>query len=204
MTWTGSADGGRAPIWVTFFVSERELPGEKDHFVHHIEKTGVWVVFARRSSKDVESKIFRQYRRLVFDEYVKKQRGMPGGVSPGSEDFSVSWKDGGGPQLRAVCGLISEEDPSFGSLLADLKHSASRSGMEQPMDLCEIFKMIHALACKILSMPCPESYKGKQWVRELISQARSAGVLSLDSIKSNSIIDLITKLPQLEIGRAHV
>ena len=164
LTWTGSADGSVAPTFVTFFLRPWDLPEDKHPSgivvlpITGLAAGGVnpdcdtvgYVVFVRQGTPEVETENFKHYRKEIFGPYVKKKRDLPEGVAPSDEDFSVSWKDGGDSQLKAVTQLMGAEDPSESdSMLIDNKHSASRSAREQPMDLTVIFKMCNDILAKL-------------------------------------------------------
>ena len=208
-TWSASADGTVAPAYVSFLgLSERELPKDScpdGILVLPIEGLSVggvdpdcksvgYIVFVR-GGKDQEKQNFRYYQETVFRPYVERKKNLATGVPASEEDRSVSCSDGGGAQLTTLL----EEDSLVAAdnlLLTLCKHSASRSGAEQYLDLAKIFKNVHRIVKTLTakSRPC-KGFKKK--IYDAMMELDKKGDIKFSRDKLHCIIDFIVCLPEL-------
>ena len=157
LTWSATADGSVGPTYITFTgLTERELPIStcaSGVLVIPISglcigggslnvdcKTEGFAVFTRKG-KDIETINFSHYRENVFRPYVKSKRGKPSDIPLSEANRIVQWQDGGSSQLKAITkeeSMIKDEE----MIMTANKHSASRSGAEQYLDLMSIFKLL--------------------------------------------------------------
>lgn len=168
ITWSASSDGTVAAPYASFLgMSERELPSStcsSGILVIPIQGLSVGGVDPRcksvgyiilvRNGKDNEKHNFKHYRDKVFREFVKCKRSKQEGLSLDEDDRAVGFLDGGGAQLVAVTNEKSlAEDENIKLTLC--KHSASRSGSEQYLDLSRIFKTMHRTSKMITAVNRP-------------------------------------------------
>ena len=209
LTWSASADGTVAPAYVTFSgLSERELPPETcPDGIYVIEVPGLaiggtnpdcksvgYIVFMRKG-RDVETTNFRHYRQSVFRPYVESKRGLPEGVPIPDDEQAASWSDGATPQLKAILDCTSMMEDSL-IKLTDNKHSASRSAVEQYLDLMPIFKLVHKFAKTMTARGRTKSGFKKQ-VMDTMHERQRSGEICLSTDKMTCIVDFAICLPEI-------
>ena len=92
---------------------------------------------------------FMFYHEHVYRPYIESKRNLPVGVPISDEQRAVGYRDGGGPQLKAIQNEDSMQKDDD-SKITNNKHSASRSAVEQFMDLMRIFMIMKRL-CQIIT-----------------------------------------------------
>ena len=131
----------------------------------------------------------------MFRKYVSLKRNSQDGVPILEEEVAVAWQDGGGPQLKAITRddlMAADEDIKC----TTNKHSASRSAVEQPMDLMSIFKFIIRNQKKLTSKR--RAMIGfKQFVYRIFWELQKDGTLNLSIAKLHCIIDFTIIVPEL-------
>jgi len=208
-TWSTSADGTVACPYISFLdLSERELPktscpsGVLMIPIEGLAVGGVnpeckslgYLVFVRKG-EDMETANFTHYRNEVFRSYVHAKRKIRDGVPLSEEERAVSWQDGGGPQLKTIMDADSLTLDDEMKLTVN-NHSASRSAVEQMLDLMRIFKILHRTQKSITVKSRPlEGYKLK--VYTILRERQTTGELCVSRDKLNCIIDFATCLPEI-------
>ena len=155
LTWSTTADGTVATQYISFLgLNERELPKTKcPSCILMIPIEGLAVGGVNPDCKsvgyvalvcigtDMETDNFINCRNTVFRKYVSSKRNAREGVPIPEEELAVAWKDGGGPQLKAITREYSMATDEDMKCIIN-KHYTSLSTVEQPMDLISVFMFI--------------------------------------------------------------
>lgn len=219
LTFTMTGSGLLAPLYVAVTgLNDRELKipddyWDNDMFVVEVpgfcigggvnpyaQEVG-YVVFLRESvqkkggNQKIPHKKFAHYHRTVFLPFVKKCREQLGYHDDDNEIpdelSAVSWCDGDIPQLSTIIQESQQELDVEGKITSN-KHSAARSGTEQPCDLSPVFRIIKALQKVTTAMNDPPLGLKGTFVK-LFTDLKD--ILCLRTMKKNALIDILTCLP---------
>lgn len=170
LTWSGSADGTVAPTYITVSnLNERELPVAE-------HPTGIWVIPVRGLCVGGVNPDCTSVGYIVF---------MRKGEKVDTLNFTHYREIVYRPYVKSK--KKSQEGVN--------KHSASRSVVEQPMDLMTIFKQVNKLVRKLTSKGRSSIFKDH--IKAAFDEADSSGKISLPAEKSKCIIDFIICLPEI-------
>jgi hypothetical protein len=211
LTWTFSACGRCAPLFVTVCgLSESELPGDDDLLV--VKMPGLciggggvggskeigYIAFSRRT-QGCEQKRFEYYQKHVLMPWIDELRKECGydaesGLAVPDELTAVSWKDGDISQINAIA--KDHQIYTDNKVIAN-KQNAARTGVEQPADLCKVFKEVKRLASvTTVAGIDPEIHFMKRMVLQAF-RSEALKRLNLKPKKEASLVDFISVLPEI-------
>ena len=119
----------------------------------------------------------------TFIDHTSNQKGV--GVPISEEQRAVGYRDGGGPQLKAIQNedsMQKDEDIK----LTNNKHSASRSAVEQFMGLMRIFMIMKRL-CQIITAIRRPLLGFKKKINDQMKEYQKSGQIRLSTDKFNCI-----------------
>ena len=132
----------------------------------------------------------------TFIDHISNQKGIFPWVylyQKSSERLGI--ETGGGPQLKAIQNedsMQKDEDIK----LTNNKHSASRSAVEQFMDLMRIFMIMKRL-CQIITAIHRPLLGFKKKINDQMNEYQKSGQIRLSTDKFNCLYDFVVCLPEL-------
>ena len=221
LTHASNGLGQLAPLYITFYgLSERELPSKfcKSGMLQvkvpglcyagniDVRSDQVGYINFIRATKTADSIIspselnFSIYRRDILpNETVDIIRNKTYGWQPGTEIpnelKAVLWCDGAISQLSCVCD-DNQQQIEAARKIASNKHNASRTGDEQSLDLCPLFRSLNKIQNTITTKDIHITHNSlKKMIEGTLKKLEEAGELNLTSKNKKAIVDFLTCIP---------
>ena len=208
ITFTYTGAGMTAPLFITVSgLTEEEMPD--DEFLHvqvpglaiggagvTIGSTEIGHIFFMRKTKGADEERVKIYQDEVLKPWIERVR------KDLDSDFSydtevptkmkaVSWMDGDLAQVATVIDDVAE----FAKLgVTVCKQNAGRTGVEQPADLCPVFKLIKKYISDTTSTDNPLTQRFRKKLEKAFKTNEVLSKLKLKPTHKNALLDFLAIL----------
>ena len=214
LTFSFTAMGNCFPVTVTVSgLTEKEMPPGEEFI--HVEIPGLCIgggdvgvgfsqqvghLFLMRNTEGAEKECFKHYQEHILIPGINHQRkkycdyDINEGEEIPDELTAVAWCDG---DLSQIYATVNDVDQFTENKIIPNKQNAARSGVEQPADLCRVFKGIKSEIStqSVKDLPadrCPM----KKLVMSIFDRQELKS-LTLKPNKKNVLIDFLATLPDI-------
>ena len=216
LTFSFTAGGNSFPVAVTVLdLTKKEMPPGEDFI--HVEIPGMCIgggdvgvgvgysqqvghLFLMRSSEGAEKERFKYYQEHILIPGIHQQRkkycdfDINDGEEIPDELTAVAWCDG---DLSQIYATVNDIDQFTENKIIPNKQNAARSGVEQPADLCRVFKGIKS---EISSQSVKDIPADRCPMKKLVMgifDRQELKSLTLKPNKKNALIDFLATLPDI-------